>query len=96
MQSVHTRALFTVDFFFNGRYTSQAVRFERRCDFILSFVYCSFSVFRSSSENYLFIDLNHTSKQPVHVRELTYQAREFFLKRAINYISNGRGHRTVF
>ena len=71
---------------------------ERRCDFFQSFVYCSFSVFRSSSENWLFIDLNHTSKQRVHVvfRELTHQGREFCLKRATNYISKSRGHRTVF
>ena len=60
---------------------------ERRCDFFQSFVCCSFSVFRSSSENWLFIDLNRKSKQHVHVRELSHQAREFCLKRAIHYIS---------
>ena len=38
-----------------------------------------------------FIDLNHTSKQRVHVRELTHQVREFCLKRAVKYISKGRG-----
>ena len=46
---------------------------------------------RSSSENCFFIDLNHTSKQRVHVRELTHLAREFCLKRAVNYISKGHG-----
>ena len=83
-----------VNFFFNGCKASQAVRFERRCDFIHSFVYCSFAVSRSSSENRLFIDLNLTSKQHIniiHVTELTHQAREFCLKRAVNYISKGHG-----
>ena len=69
---------------------------KKEVRFFQSFVCCSFSVFRSSSENCLFIDLNHTSKQRVHVRELTHQARESCLKRVINYISKGREHRTVF
>ena len=64
---------------------------ERRCDFFQSFFYCSLSVFRSSSENWLFIDLNHSSKQRVHIRELTHQGWEFCLKRATNYIIKGRG-----
>ena len=75
--------------------TSWAVRWKE-VRFFRSFVCCSLSVFRSSSENCLFIDLNHTSKQRVHVRELTHQARKFCLKRAINYISKGRGQKTVF
>ena len=37
--------------------------------------------------SFLLSDLNHTSKQRVHIREVTLQAREFCLKRAINYIS---------
>ena len=38
--------------------------------------------------SFLLFDLNHTSKQRVHIREVTLQAREFCgLKRAINYIS---------
>ena len=64
---------------------------ERTCDFFQSFVCYSLLVFRSSSENCLFIDLNHASKQRVHVRELTQEAREFCLKRATNYISKGSG-----
>ena len=35
-------------------------------------------------------------KQRVHVTELTHQGREFCLKRAINYIRKGLGHRAVF
>ena len=53
--------------------------------------YCSFAVFRSSSENWLSIDLNRSSKQHIHVRELTHEVREFCLKRAVNYISKGHG-----
>ena len=37
--------------------------------------------------SFLLFDLNHTSKQRVHIREVTLQAREFCLKRVINYIS---------
>ena len=37
--------------------------------------------------SFLLFDLNHTSKQRVHIREVKLQAREFCLKRAINYIS---------
>ena len=50
--------------------------------FFQPFVCCSFSVFRSSSKNWLFIDLNRTSKERVHVRELTHQAREFLLEKS--------------
>ena len=47
--------------------------------------------------SFLLSDLNYTSKQRVHIREVTLQAREFCLKRAINYISlKGWGFRTVF
>ena len=63
---------------------------ERTCDFFQSFVCCFLSVFRSSSENCLFIDLNHRRKQRVHVIELMHQKREFCFKRATNYISKGR------
>ena len=37
--------------------------------------------------SFLLFDLNHTSKQRVHIREVTLQARQCCLKRAINYIS---------
>ena len=37
--------------------------------------------------SFLLFDLNHTSKQGVHIREITLQAREFCLKGAINCIS---------
>ena len=37
--------------------------------------------------SFLLFDLNHSSKQRVHIREVTLQAREFCLKRAINYIT---------
>ena len=37
--------------------------------------------------SFLLFDLNHTSKQRVHIREVSLQAREFCLNRAINYIS---------
>ena len=37
--------------------------------------------------SFLLSDLNHTSKQRVHIREVTLQVREFCLKRAINYIN---------
>ena len=37
--------------------------------------------------SFLLFDLNHTSKQRVHIREVTLQAQEFCLKRAIIYIS---------
>ena len=36
--------------------------------------------------SFLLFDLNHTSEQRVHIREVTFQAGEFCLKRAINYI----------
>ena len=37
--------------------------------------------------SFLLFDLNHTSKQRVHIREVRLQAREFCLKRVINYIT---------
>ena len=37
--------------------------------------------------SFVLLDLNHTSKQRVHIIEVTLQVRELCLKRAINYIS---------
>ena len=42
---------------------------------------------RHRKMSFLLSGLNHTSKQRVHIREVTLQAREFCLKGAINYIS---------
>ena len=69
-----------------------------RCDFFsLLFAVTFRYVNRHLKMSFLLSDLNHTSKQRVHIREVTLQVREFCLKRAMNYISlKGWGHRTVF
>ena len=68
---------------------------EKRGDFFnLLFAVPFQYINRHLKSSFLSFDLNHTSKQRVHIREVTLQGREFCLKRAINY--KGRGHRTVF
>ena len=60
----------------------------RRCDFFsLLFAVPLRYINRHLKMSFLLFDSNHTSKQRVHIREVTLQAREFCLKRAINYIS---------
>ena len=54
--------------------------------FCLLFLFNNY-INRRLKMSFLLFDLNHTSKQRVHIREVTLQAREFCLKRAINYIS---------